>query len=437
MNRIPRPALLLAAGLAAAGAPAATLDACVRAALAGSPGLDAAARRAEAAAAAVTQARSGYYPQLKASAQWAQTDNPPQAFFMRLNQRTATLQEDFNQPDDTDNLRLSAGAAWRLLDFGQREAQLRMARAGAEAQAALRDAARNELVHQVTRAFYGALQAEAFAKVQEEAATSLEESLRVARERERAGSAVRTDVLNLEVKLAEARDELIRARNGAALARAALNTAVGRELVAEGEALEAPAEHTPPAAGPATASTERRGELRAARAALRAREAAAQKARRERAPTVNAFGSMDWDSGNASDFEESYLVGVSAEVDLFTGGRRDGATQQALAEAAAARADAARAEVELRLDLRQATLGLHDAAARLEVAVKALESAEEALRITQARYQQGAADITELLTAQVGRTATRTRAEAARYDVWIARSNLDRAQGLLGMEEGS
>ena len=39
-----------------------------------------------------------------------------------------------------------------------------------------------------------------------------------------------------------------------------------------------------------------------------------------------------------------------------------------------------------------------------------MESAEEALRITRERYEQGAADITELLTAQFGLTDTRTRA---------------------------
>ena len=73
----------------------------------------------------------------------------------------------------------------------------------------------------------------------------------------------------------------------------------------------------------------------------------------------------------------------------------------------------------------------------LDVAGKSLASAEEALRITRERYQQGATDITELLTAQVGLTATRTRLAAARYDYLIARSNLERAQGRLGMEDVS
>lgn len=430
------PLILLALPAMVPAAPV-TLEACRQAARADSPGLAAADRRAAAAAQAVTQARSAYYPQLKASAQWAQTDNPPQAFFMRLNQRTASLQEDFNQPAATDNVRLSAGAAWRLYDFGQREAQTRMAGAGAEAQRALLDAARNDLDHQVTRAYYGELQAEAFLAVQKESVSSLEENLRIARERLAAGSAVKTDALNLEVKLAESREDLIRARNGVELARAALNMAIGRDLVGPDDTLSAPAELPPRPAAPEPDGIGGRGELRAARAALRVRDAGVQKARRQSAPAINAFGSLDYDSESTSDFQDSYLVGVAAEVDLFTGGRNRAGAAQALAEADAARADVARATNELRLDLRQATLGVGEAFERVDVATKSLESAEEALRITRERYQQGAADITELLTAQVGRTATRTRLAAARYDYLIALSNLDRAQGVLGKEDKS
>jgi outer membrane protein len=425
-------ALLAALPLTLAAAPV-SLDTCRAAARADNPGLAAASRRAAAAEQAVRQARSAYYPQLKAAAQWVQTDNPPQAFFMRLNQRTASLQEDFNQPDDTDNLRLTAGAAWRLYDFGQREAQTGMARAGAEAQRALLDAARNDLDYQVTRAFYSTLQAEAFLEVQRESVSSLEENLRIARERFAAGSAVRTDALNLEVKLAEAREDLIRARNGLELARAALNTAIGRELVAAGDILEAPAALPARPALPAADEIDRRGELRAAQAALRVREAVGSA---QGAPAVRAghqrlrVATTSTDDGTCELRAELPGGRVGGGGPLHRrpqprrgragagrgggGARRPGpGGQRAAAGPPTGHAGRGRGVIE-----------------RVDVAGKSLASAEEALRITRERYQQGAADITELLTAQVGRTATRTRLAAARYDYLIARSNLERAQGL-------
>ena len=62
---------------------------------------------------------------------------------------------------------------------------------------------------------------------------------------------------------------------------------------------------------------------------------------------------------------------------------------------------------------------------------KSIENAEESLRITQQRYQQGAANLPELLTAQTGLTGTRTRNVAAQYDCLTALSNLERARGQL------
>ena len=80
------------------------------------------------------QAKSAWMPQVKANAQYARTDNPPQAFFMNLTQRVASLQKDFNNPDDTENLRLGFSAGWLLFDGGQRRLGVQMAELGADAE---------------------------------------------------------------------------------------------------------------------------------------------------------------------------------------------------------------------------------------------------------------------------------------------------------------
>jgi OMF family outer membrane factor len=67
----------------------------------------------------------------------------------------------------------------------------------------------------------------------------------------------------------------------------------------------------------------------------------------------------------------------------------------------------------------------------LETIRKSVESASESLRITRVRYREGVAGITDLLTAQVGLTAMRTRSVAALYDHATAVSNLQRARGEL------
>ncbi len=410
-----------------------SLVACIEEALAVNAQLEAMTHRVAAAESAIGMARSAYYPTLFANAQYARTDNPPQAFFMNLNQRQASLQNDFNQPDDTDNLRGTLGFRMLLADAGSRSLNGQSAELRARAADAARDAARNELVHQVTRAYYGVLQAKAFLAVGEESLTSLRENMRVAQERYDAGSAVKTDVLNLDVQVAEAQDQVIRARNGVQLAVAALNTAIGRTFVEDPEHVE-PVSTQPTAPEDPEASfpgLDERPDLLAAALEAEAARRDAARVHRDRWPKVMAFGSLDADSDHLGDFEESYLVGALVDVEIFTGNRRKG--EQAMAEArsreAAAQQTALRQQVEY--DHTHSQLSVQEAWSRLQVARQSQASAEEALRITRERYEQGAADITELLTAQLGLTANRSREAGALYDYLIATSDLQRARGLL------
>jgi outer membrane protein len=423
--------LAASAGIGQTNSP--SLEACVRTALEENPGAEAARFRVLAAEGAQQQARAAYYPMLKTSGTYARTDNAPQAFMMTLNQRDLSFDSDFNNPDDAENLRLSLEARYRLYDGGRRRFGVGAAEAMAEASGAEWRALRNGLVHQVTQGFYGVLQAQAFALVQDESLRSLRESLRVVTERVDAGAAVRSDLLNLEVRVSEAEESLIRASNGVQLAIAALNTSIGSDMVgADGLASMELPDADPPAEASAAGGVDARAELAAVQAGVQARKLGYRRAGRDYVPTVSAFGSADWDSEVSTDFENSYMAGVVAEWDVFTGFQRGGAVAQAKAEWEAARAMEEQTRRQLDLDLTTARLQASEAWGRMQVARKAIAGAGEALRMARERYEQGAVDIVELLTAEVGLSASRMRDVAAKYDYRIALSNVARARGELG-----
>jgi len=425
------------AGADGVSAPAViSLGECVREALSGNPGVRAAAARAVSAREAVGQARSAWWPRLGVGASWAMTDNPPQAFMMALNQRSLDMMDPAfnpNEPDDSANMRFSAGLRYRCFDGGLRAAQAGMAEAGASAAGHAVSAARNGLIHEVTRGYYGVLQAQSFVGVMESSVSSLEESLRVARERLSAGAAVQTDVLNLEVQLAQAKEDLIRSRNGVRMAIAALNTAIGIELVPEAGIADAGdgAGEVCEVRGGQDGAEFMRAEVAAADAMVRVSENALARARRAYSPAVSLFGSYDWDTEEGDSFEGSYMAGLAAEWDVFTGFQRGHAVAQARADLDAARHEAVAARSSVALDVKRAGLMFDEAIERAEVARKSVENALEAARITRERYRQGVADISILLTAELGLTATRSRNVAARYDCLVARSNLARARGEL------
>lgn len=426
-------ALLALLGVFATGVEAVTLDECIQAALRESPDALVALERVQAAGAMIRQAESAFYPRLNVGANWARTDNPPQAFMMSLNQRTLNMADPAfnpNEPDDTENVRLTAGAQWRLFD-GKRLLQRMMSRYGKDAAEEQYQAVRNELVYQVIHGYYRVLQAQDNVRVQQETVESLDESLRVANERFNAGSVVKTDVLNLEVSLAQAREDLIRAKNGVRLSVAALNMIIGRDLVdAEGLPSSAHPKVQPPPAEELD-GVDGRPEYRAVQLAAQIKRKAYVKAMRAYYPEFNAFGSYDWDSDTFSDFEDSYMVGVMASWDVFTGFQRPAHIAQAKAEWRGAAAEVDKVRNQLTMDLKQAYIKASEAYERMGVSDKSLQSAEEALRITSEQYRQGAADITILLTAQVGLTATQMRNVSAHYDYIIASANIQRARGQL------
>ena len=436
--------LILLVALVATGAllqpPAAsagdlTLEECIRAALANNPNAGAAALRVEAARATITQAKSAYYPLFLLSGDYRFSDNPTQAFMMQLNQRNLNMSDpgfNPNDPSSTDNLRLSLGLKYSLYDRGMRSTESSVAELGKDATVEQLAAVQNELVYQVTRGYYSVLQVQDLVAVQEETVASLKENLRVAAERYRAGSAVKTDVLNLEVRLAQAREDLIRARNGVQLAVASLNTAIGQELVtATGLLPSAQQNDLPMPAMPDIGVIENRPELRAAVDRTLIRQQETRGSRSGYYPQVNAYGSYDVDTGDLDNFEGSYVVGVMAEWEFFDGFRTSGSVTRAEKQWRAAQQDEKDLRNQLTLELRRAHIQVSESHQRLEVTRKSVESAKEALRITRVRYSEGAANITELLTAQVGVTASQSRSVSAFYDYLIALSNLERSQGIL------
>lgn len=416
-------------------AEAVTLEECIREALRRNPDANAAGIRVEAARSMISEADSAYFPQLSVAGGYAVTDNPTQAFMMQLNQRNLDIRApdfDPNDPGNTDNLRLSAELKYRVYDFGQRRMMSESAALGADAVNLQLAAIRNELIYQVTRGYFSILQALDYVTVQQETIRSFEESLQVARDKYKAGTVIKTDVLNLEVALVQAREDLIRARNSVDLAIVALNTAIGYDFVTR-ESLPVPEENvsTPPVMEQDFNAIENRPELQMIQKMSQAKELLYIKVKRQNYPVLNAYGSYDLNSGNLESFEGSYTVGLTAEWDIFTGFRNSSAARKAEAEWRAAQQDEENVRNKIKQDLRSARIQAAESWQRLETIQKSVESASESLRITQVRYREGVADITDLLTAQVGLTAMRTRSVAAVYDLSAAVSNLQRARGEL------
>jgi len=425
--------LSLLAALCGARAPAQepralTLPQALKLALDKNPDLATAQQRLAAARAALRQADAAFWPHLRVSESYAASDNPVQAFMMTLNQRAFSLNSNFNHPDTTDNLNTKLLATYPLYNGGSDLAARQAARLGAEARANSLDAVRNELVFSVTRSFYTIGKARRFVSTTESAVASMESNLNLASNRFVLGSVLKTDLLDADIRLADARENLVLARNALAISETIFRNILG--IGETGNVTAAEIRFTVPidsVTGPLDVS--QRPELLAVQKIVAASERQVRTAIGGHLPRVNAFASYDLDSADTRQFENSWIAGVSVELDVFDGFLTRGKVAEAHANLDAAREELRRTELALQLEAREAQLNLQEAHARIQTSGRAVSQAEESLQITKERYGSGLALLTQLLDAETALTSARQRRVAAEADCEIARAALDKALG--------
>ena len=211
-------------------APAAplTLDEVIALALAQNPDIRAAAERIAEAEARVGEATAAFYPQVSTRLAYTRTDNPSVAFGMILAQRRFSFSGvNFNNPGPTQDVRPEIIGALPLFRGGQDYERREAAALGVEAAKLERAALRNVLVDAVIAAYYALLAGPEQVEVTRQSIDAVNSALEQARVRVATGTALKSDSLSLEVRLAAAQEGHVRAQNAVELARAGLRTLLG------------------------------------------------------------------------------------------------------------------------------------------------------------------------------------------------------------------
>lgn len=418
-----------------------SLDDAIGLALARNPDFQAAAARIGEAEAKVGEATSAFYPQVSARVGFARTDNPAQAFAMILNQGRFNSNLDFNNPGATQNVRPEVVGALPLFRGGQDWARRQASLLGVEAIREERLALRNALTAAVISTYYALVAAPEQVGAARASVEAVSAALEQARIRLDTGTALRSDVLSLEVRLAEAREGLVRADNGVELARVGMRGLLA--LPPETAVDIAPPTTDAAAQVPGTVAEglvlalRQRPELVAAQRQVEMGEREVQAERAAYLPRIDAVGSFGNDSADLSvgNDRNSWAVGVAAELDVFSGFRTRERVRAAERRLEQARLAQRQVQLEVERDVQTSHLTYDEARQRRQVADAAVAAAEEALRLVQVQYDAGTVTITRYLEAEGARTAARSRAIAARYDLRRSESGLQRAIGVWARKE--
>ncbi|GAB1431212.1 hypothetical protein MASR2M18_20470 [Ignavibacteria bacterium] len=145
----------------------------------------------------------------------------------------------------------------------------------------------------------------------------------------------------------------------------------------------------------------KRSDIIAADTRIEAAQATLRSSRSGYFPTVSAFGGWSWSNYEISDFDKfgRSFIGLNLNVPIFDNFSTNTQIETAAFQLKQAQIERVRIEQTIRTQAQSAVLNLVSAEKQLEVAKRALKSAELNLKSAQERFNVGTAQITDYLLA--------------------------------------
>ena len=324
-----------------------------------------------------------------------------------------------------------------LFTGGLNLANYRLEKLGVDVSKTKVETAKRDIVLQVRAGYFNILKTLKLRDVAEQNVKQLEAQLEVAKAFFEVGIVAKNDVLQAEVRMAQARQDLVKAENGVAVAKAYFNTLLRRDInkpftvvdILEYKAFPLPFEES---LGEALGQ---RPEIKNAEFAIKQAQESVRIARSSYFPTVTLSGNyyrFSDEIGLGGDFpSDKWTVQTLA---TFTFGDW-GKTAYKVGESKVKVTQAEDLKNQLidgiTLEVKQDYLNMLQAEKNIGVAQKAIEQAEENLRMNEERYKYQVATATDVLDAVTLLTQARTNYYNALSDFNISKAQLERSMGRM------
>jgi cobalt-zinc-cadmium efflux system outer membrane protein len=308
---------------------------------------------------------------------------------------------------------------------GMRSARQQVADLGvATANAGLLETRLN-LTSQVKVVFYGLVLVQHAAGLARQNLDTVEGVARIVKARVKSGEAPQFESIKAEVEVLKARQQLARADNLVRVNRVALDTltggALGSSYIAQGEFTGIPKElHID---GLMVRMMDQHPTIQRLLKSVEQSDWKIEFERQSRMPTVTVNGGVWREIGR-----EAFQGGLSVPLPLWY--RRQGEITSSLGAKRREEAELLRTRNELARAVHQHYQDARTTAELIDVFDKGLlKQAQEALRLAQFSFQQGASSLLEVLDAQRVQRQTLLDYEQARHDLSVSLARLEQAVG--------
>ena len=393
-------------------------------ALRNNPATRASWARSRAAAAVVGEKRAEYFPEITLGA------NLTRQKTTALGGQVTFLQTTYGP---------TAALSWLLLDFGERAGNVREAREALYEADWTHNATIQNVVLQVTIAYYGYLNAKELLLAQEATVKESRENYNAAQARHDAGVATIADVLQAKTALSQDELALETVRGQIETIRGQLATALGVPANIPVDIGTLPENVdveglTASIDGLIDEAQKERPDLGAARAEAERARAHVGTVRSELLPTLGVVGNAGrvYYPAQGRPYATNYSGALQLSIPVFSGFRRVYDLREAEEQAKASRADAQTLEQQVSLQVWTSYFSVRTSAQKVKTARDLLESARQAAEVTAGRYRSGVGSILDLLTAQRNLAQARAQDVQSRSDWYQSLAQLAHDTGVLG-----
>lgn len=388
-----------------------TLEKAVDIALKNHPQLVSARNTVEAAKNRIGQAKAGNYPQINWSAGMSRNSSP-------------FIPGQYNQYDNSFSLNQN------IYDFNRVGTQVDIRTLDRQAAESDLENVTNNIILGVKQAYYELLRTRHARDISAETVKLFEEQLATAQGFFDVGIKPVYDVTTAQVNLSNAQVSLLRSRNAYTIARVTLNNAMGTPGAPPYEVKD-DVSYTKSSLTLDDSLTKaflNRPDLQTLARQREAAEKTVALLKKDYLPAFQGNASYGW-SGEDFPLDKGWSVGVTMNMNLFSGFLTKNQVSEAEANLAVARSFEETQRQTIRLDVEQAFANLQTAEKSIEAAETTVRQAKENLDLAQGRYSVGVGTSLELTDAVLSLGNARLTLSGAIYDLKEAEADLQRAMG--------
>ena len=354
---------------------------------------------------------------------------------------TASSSLQYSVTDSTTNLAANqtnqsltgtVGINYNIFDSGVNDATIRAAENNLRIAESNLNQVKQTIRLNIVTAYYSLQNTDETIRIQRKAVENAERSLKDTKARERAGVGTKFDVLQSDVSLANSKQDLLNAEAAQLVARRELarqlNYPPTVELTAADKITPVP-EWKLPVEETILLAVRNRAELDIQRLQREVARDNANASLAKLGPQVSVFANLNAanDFTNGSGIGTGYQVGATLNWTLYDGGRTAAQVDQFKADQATAESKFEQAARQARFDVEESYINQQSRLKQIDTATKAVQQAEEALRLARLRLDAGVGTQLEVITAEAALTTADVNRVQAIIGYNQSRANLERA----------